>query len=194
MIKMKSKLAIVKYFLLFFLISYGTLLYADTKTQDQEYSQQGVISAASDFFGESTKALAEVIEGVFKKQGNPNGYITGTEGGGALGIGLRYGEGILHSKTWKDKNVYWSSPSIGFDAGGNISKVFILVYHLKNPNDIFQRIPGVGGSFYVVGGIGVNYQQAGDLILAPIRTGVGWRAGVNIDYMKFTDKKSWIPF
>lgn len=162
--------------------------------EEETYSEDTVLEVASEFFGKTTKALAQVIEKIFKEQGRPNGYITGTEGGGAIGVGLRYGEGVLHTKSGETKKVYWQGPSVGFDFGGNFSKVFTLIYHLKNTDELFQRIPGVDGSLYLVGGVSVNYQQTGDLILAPIRTGMGWRAGVSIGYVDYTHKKSWIPF
>ncbi|KFI22657.1 DUF1134 domain-containing protein [Nitrosococcus oceani] len=162
--------------------------------KEETYSEEAVLAAASEFFGETTKALARVIEKVFKEQGRPNGYIIGTEGSGAIGVGLRYGEGVLHTKSGEEKKVYWQGPSVGLDFGGNFSKVFTLVYHLKDMDALFQRIPGVDGSLYFIGGVSVNYQQTDDLILAPIRTGVGWRAGVSVGYVDYTHKKSWIPF
>ena len=97
-------------------------------------------------------------------------------------------------KEGKRRKVFWQGPSVGFDFGGNVSKVFTLVYHLKSQEQIFQRFPGVDGSFYFVAGFGVNYQQSGDVILAPIRTGVGLRMGANVGYLHYTKKKSWIPF
>jgi hypothetical protein len=162
--------------------------------EEEVYSQEAILEAASEFFGKTTKALAQVIEKVFAEHGQPNAYIAGTEGSGAVGVGLRYGEGILHPKEGQTHQVYWQGPSLGFDVGGNLSKVFTLVYHLEEPNELFQRIPGVDGSFYVVGGVSVNYQQTGALILAPIRTGVGLRAGASVGYVHYTRKKSWIPF
>ncbi len=40
--------------------------------------------------------------------------------------------------------------------------------------------------FYFIGGIGVNYQQAGDMRLAPMRAGLGLRAGANVRYLAYT--------
>jgi hypothetical protein len=181
------------------LVAYTTVGAAEKQDADEEsYSEEKIMNAASEFFGATTEALAQgikqVVEKVFKEQGHPNGYIVGTEGSGAIGVGLRYGEGVLHTKKWGDEKVYWHGPSLGFDLGGNLSKVFTLVYHLKNPDELFQRIPGVGGSLYFIGGVSVNYQQTDDLILAPIRTGVGWRSGVHIGYIHFTHNKTWMPF
>ena len=113
---------------------------------------------------------------------------------GALGIGGRYGNGTLQMKGGGGASVHWAGPSIGFDAGANASKVFVLVYHLPNVDALFQRFPALDGSFYFVGGVSANYHQSGDIILAPIRLGAGLRAGVNIGYMKYTRKKTWNPF
>ena len=161
---------------------------------EDTYDQQTVYQAAADFFGDSAEGLAKVIEKVFKEKGRPNGYITGEEGGGAIAVGLRYGQGVLRLKRGGSHKVYWQGPSIGWDIGGNASKVFTLVYHLPSSGQIFQRFPGVEGSLYVVAGYGVNYQQSGHIILAPIRSGVGLRAGANVGYLHYTRKKTWNPF
>lgn len=160
---------------------------------DDTYDQETILEAAENFFGETTEGLAKVVQKVFEDQGRPNGYIAGEEFSGAIGIGVRYGEGLLTTKTGGARQVYWQGPSIGFDLGGNASKVFVLTYHLNSHDALFQRFPAAEGSFYFVAGVGVNYQQSGDIILAPIRTGVGLRAGVNIGYMHYTRKHSWIP-
>ena len=158
------------------------------------YDQDSVLAAAEEFFGEGAAGLGDVIEKVFKEQGRPNGYIKGEEAGGALAVGVRYGRGQLQMKNGARRTLYWQGPSIGFDIGANASKVFVLVYKLRNVSDIFQRFPGVDGSLYFVAGVGVNYVQSGDVVLAPIRFGVGWRQGANIGYMHVTREKSWIPF
>lgn len=161
--------------------------------EDATYSQEEIYQKADTFFGDTTEGLAKAIQKVFADQGRPNGYITGEEISGAIGIGLRYGNGTLNRKLAGTRKVYWQGPTIGFDFGGNASKVFVLIYNLKNGDDLFQRFPGVEGSFYFVAGVGLNYQQSGDIILAPIRTGVGLRAGANIGYLHYSRKHSWIP-
>jgi hypothetical protein len=159
------------------------------------YDQDSVMKAATEFFGESTEGLAKVIEKVFKEQGRPNGFIKGNEASGAITIGLRYGDGTLVMKNGVSRKVFWSGPSVGFDWGGNLSKVFVLVYHMPpNGERLYQRFPAVDGSFYYVAGVGVNYQQRGKVILAPIRLGVGLRAGASIGYMHYTKKKTLNPF
>lgn len=163
-------------------------------TDQETYREEDIIRRAEEFFGAGAEGLGEVISRVFEDQGRPNGYIRGEEGGGAIGVGVRYGQGTLILKDGTTRQVYWQGPSIGFDAGADIAKVFVLVYNLTDVENIFQRFPGVSGSLYFVAGVGVNYVQSGDIILAPIRFGVGWRQGVNIGYMHVTREQSWIPF
>ena len=161
---------------------------------DNTYTMEEITAKAEGFFGDTTQGLAKAIEKVFKDQGQPNAFIIGEEISGAIGIGLRYGNGMLNRKTAKQRKVYWQGPSIGWDLGGNASKVFTLIYRLKNDGQLFQRYPGVDGSFYIIAGVGVSYQQSGEVILAPIRTGVGLRAGANIGYLHYGTKHSWFPF
>lgn len=161
---------------------------------DDTFDQDSVLKDAEKFFGKSTEGLAKVIEKAFKDHGRPNGYVEGEEASGAITVGLRYGNGTLIMKNAASRKVYWQGPSIGFDFGGNVSKVFVLVYHLPSASKIFQRFPAVDGSFYYVGGVGINYQQRDNIILAPIRLGVGLRAGASIGYMHYTPKKTYNPF
>ncbi|MDX1519025.1 MAG: DUF1134 domain-containing protein [Gammaproteobacteria bacterium] len=158
------------------------------------YSQDTVLEDAADFFGEGAAGIGEVVEKVFSDLGQPNAIIKGEEASGALGIGARYGNGVLQMKSGASSTVHWTGPSIGFDAGANVSKVYVLVYKLPNVDTLFQRFPAVDGSIYVIGGISANYHQSGDIILAPIRLGAGLRTGVNVGYMKYTREKTWNPF
>lgn len=158
------------------------------------YDEKSVVNAASDFLGGGSEAIAKVVEKAFKDLGQPNGYIIGTEVSAALIVGVRYGDGSLSHKIEGDSRVYWKGPSIGFDAGANGSRVFALVYNLHDVEDLYQRYPAVEGSFYFIGGVGMNYQQRGDIIIAPIRVGVGLRAGVNLGYLHLTKERSWLPF
>lgn len=175
------------------MLATGARAQQQAAADDGTFEQHEILQKAGDFFGATTEGLAKALEKVFAEQGKPNGYVTGEEVSGAIGIGVRYGEGMLTRKAGGATKVFWQGPSIGFDFGGNASKVFILVYHLTDTAALFQRFPAVDGSLYVVAGVGVNYQQSGDVILAPIRTGVGLRAGVNIGYMHYTKEHSWIP-
>lgn len=169
--------------------------YTDTRAvKDDSYNKDEVLEKAKGFFGSTTKGLAEGIEKVFNDLGRPNAYIEGEEFGGAFVIGLRYGRGKLNRKLGLPTEIFWQGPSLGFDFGGNVSKVFTLIYKLKNANDMFRRFPGVDGSLYVIAGISLNYQQAGDTVLVPIRTGVGLRAGANVGYLHYNQDHSWLPF
>ena len=168
---------------------------AHAQTEDEAtYSQESVLEAATSFFGDSTEGLAKVVEKVFQDLGRPNAYVTGEELSGAIGVGLRYGKGHLTTRQGSGREVYWTGPSIGFDLGGNASKVFVLVYNLHDVDDLYQRFPGVDGSLYYVAGIGANYQSIGDITLAPIRLGVGLRAGASVGYMSYSRQRSWMPF
>lgn len=163
--------------------------------QDDTYSEDEVIAAAQRAFGGAAEGLADVIHHVFAEQGRPVGYIEGREGSGAVGVGLRYGDGRLRlrgrSNTTK---VYWRGPSIGFDTGGDGARVFTLVYGMTEPRQIFRRFPGVEGSAYFVGGVGVNYQRADGITLAPVRAGVGFRLGANIGYLAYSSRRIYNPF
>ena len=165
------------------------------KTSDNNtYDQDSVIKDATAWFGKGSEGLAKVVEKTFKEHGRPNGYIKGEEAGGAITVGLRYGHGTLHMKAGSTRSVHWQGPSIGFDLGANASKVFVLVYNLQNTEHLFQRFPAVDGSFYYVGGAGINYQRRDNITLAPIRLGVGLRAGASIGYVHYTKTKTLNPF
>jgi hypothetical protein len=158
------------------------------------YSSNEIVDAGHRFFGTVTKGLASVIEYAFQQQGRPNGYILGQDAGGAFIAGLRYGEGMLYTKDAGVHRVYWQGPSIGYDMGGDGSKVMVLVYNLRDPTDIYRRFGGVDGSAYIVGGVGLTFQKSDDIVTAPIRTGVGLRLGANVGYLKYTPEPTWNPF
>lgn len=164
------------------------------KTRAETYSRNEIVNNASSFFGVTTEAAAGIVEKVFKDQGEPTAYIAGEEGSAAFIGGLRYGKGLLYMKGSEPMQVYWQGPSIGFDWGGNASRVFTLCYDIQVGDMIFRRFPGVDGSAYLIGGLGVNYQRADGITLAPIRTGVGLRLGANIGYLSYSRKKRIIPF
>jgi hypothetical protein len=162
---------------------------------EQTYSEDEILAAAQRFFGAGAEGLATVVDHVFEDLGRPNGYIEGDEGSGAIGIGLRYGDGYLRLKGRRGTTrVYWQGPSIGFDTGGNAARVFTLVYNLRRPESIFHRYPGVDGSAYFVGGVGVNYQRRENVTLAPMRVGVGFRLGANIGYLAYSRRRRINPF
>jgi hypothetical protein len=161
---------------------------------DETFSQNDIVVAASDFFGTTTAAVAKAVERIFAEQGLPDAYIKGDEGSGAIVVGLRYGSGWLIRKGRAPVKVYWQGPSVGFDLGANASKNFTLIYNLRRPERLFQKFPGVEGSYYFIAGIGVNYQRADGITLAPMRTGIGLRAGVNAGYLTYTREQSLNPF
>jgi hypothetical protein len=163
------------------------------QTAENTYSQDEIAKAAGDFFGTTSEAAGQAVARVFKEQGRPVGYIRGEEASGAFGIGVRYGKGALQLRNGATRDVFWQGPSIGFETQANASKVFILVYNLEDPDAIFQRFPGVSGSAYFVAGVGVNYQQAGSIVLAPMRAGIGLGAGVNVNYISFTRDRQVLP-
>ena len=165
----------------------------ETKAK-KTYSEDEVVDAAGDFFGGVSEGLAKAVHRVFEKYGQPNAYIKGEEASGAFVIGLRYGQGDLVMKEGGNAKVYWQGPSAGWDFGGDAVKVFTLVYNLPNTDAIYKRFPGVEGSAYLVGGVGVNYQQRGDIVLAPMRSGVGVRLGASVGYLNYSRDREWLPF
>ena len=167
---------------------------ANTAAAGATYHQDDVISAAEGVFGKGAEGLAKMIESILKDQGEPNAYIAGREAGGAIGLGLRYGSGTLFHKVEGNQPIYWTGPSLGFDLGGNGAKTFMLVYNLYDTNDIFKRFPGGEGAVYVIGGFNASYQRRGDIVVIPIRLGVGWRLGANVGYLKFSRKSQILPF
>lgn len=183
--------------LLALLLLFAPQLIAEKPPQEKDrggYSQEEILQRAEGFFGDVTEGLAKAIERAFADQGRPNAIIIGEEISGAIGIGARYGQGSLETRDGQSQQLYWQGPSIGFDTGGNASKVLALIYKLDDLERIYQRFPGVDGSLYVIAGASINYLRSGDITIAPIRTGVGARAGVSVGYLHFTKKKSWIPF
>ena len=173
---------------------------SDARNETSQAPQQGggmsqneLVQGVSTHLGVTSESAATVIEKLFKDRGRPVGYITGEEGSGALGVGVRYGKGMLWMKDGSSQKIYWQGPTIGFDAGGDASKVFVLVYGLDDPNYLYQRFPGVDGSAFLVAGMAVNYQRANGITLAPVRSGVGVRLGANIGYTSYTRKRHLIP-
>ncbi|WP_420137910.1 DUF1134 domain-containing protein [Sphingomonas sp.] len=158
------------------------------------YEQGDVLGAAEGVFGKGAAGLAGLIEKIFKEQGRPNAYIAGSEAGGAVAVGLRYGSGTLFHKIEGQRPVFWTGPSIGFDLGANAAKTFVLVYNLDDTQDLYHRFPAAEGNVYVVGGFTASYLRRGHIVVVPIRLGVGVRLGANVGYMRFREKGSWLPF
>ena len=165
-----------------------------TPGKPDTYSEDEIVHDVSDFLGVTAENAGGAVERIFAKNGRPTAYIAGEEGSGALGVGLRYGRGLLYMKGRDPLEVFWQGPSFGWDFGGNASRVFTLCYEMTDPQAIFQRFPGVEGSAYFIGGLGVNYQKAGGMTLAPIRAGVGFRLGANLGYLAYSKKRNIFPF
>jgi hypothetical protein len=146
------------------------------------------------FFGTVSRGLAEVVQQAVSRWGEPNGYVLGQEGSGAFVVGLRYGDGKLYTKNAGDRRVFWEGPSIGFDYGGEGARTMMLVYNLPATDAIYQRFAGLDGSAYFIGGFGMTALASGNIVVVPIRSGVGLRLGANIGYLKFTPNASWNPF
>jgi hypothetical protein len=160
----------------------------------QTFQQQELLSAAEGTFGKGASGLAGILERTLKDQGRPNAYIAGREASGAVVVGLRYGKGTMFHKIEGQQPVYWTGPSVGLDLGGDANKVFVLVYNLYDSEDLYRRFPAAEGRLYVIGGFAATYLRRGNIVLIPIRLGVGWRQGVNLGYMKFSHKSKWFPF
>jgi len=162
--------------------------------QHNAFTPDEVIRAGHHFFGTVSRGLAEVVQTAFSRWGEPNGYVLGQEGGGAFMVGLRYGDGKLYTKNAGDRRVFWEGPSVGFDTGGEGARTMMLVYNLPATDAIYQRFVGIDGSAYFIGGFGMTALAFGNIIVVPIRSGVGLRLGANVGYLKFTPQATWNPF
>jgi len=169
-------------------------LAAQEPDRERYYSNNELINAGHEFFGTVSRGLASVIEKAVSQWGQPNGYVLGQEAGGAIVAGLRYGEGTLYTKNAGDLRVFWQGPSVGFDWGGDGARTMMLVYNLPRTNAVYQRFGGIDGSAYFIGGFGMTALTADNIVVVPIRAGVGLRLGANIGYLKFTPTATWNPF
>ncbi len=163
-------------------------------TQSSTYKKDDLIGAAEGVFGKGAAGLAGIIERILKDQGEPNAYIAGREASGAFVVGLRYGSGTMQHNIEGQRPVYWTGPSVGFDVGGDATKVFTLVYNLYDTQELYRRYPQVEGRAYFVGGFSATYLRRGSIVLIPVRLGVGVRLGANVGYLKFSEKGRWLPF
>ncbi len=162
--------------------------------QQAQYSSNEILDSGHRFFGGVSRGLAQVLEKAFSQWGQPNGYILGEEASGAFVVGLRYGEGTLYTKNAGDLRVFWQGPSVGFDTGGEGARTMMLIYNLPDTQSIYERFAGIDGSAYFIGGFGMTALTASGVVLVPIRSGVGFRLGANIGYLKFTPRSTWNPF
>lgn len=167
---------------------------AAAQQQPETYNQEELVNAGHRFFGQISGGLASVVEQAVKNYGEPNGYVLGEEGSGAIIAGARYGEGQLYTRNAGTMKVFWQGPSIGWDIGGDGARVMMLVYNLPSTDAIFNRFGGVNGSAYLVGGFGMTVLANNDIYVVPVRAGLGARLGINMGYLKFTREPTWNPF
>lgn len=167
---------------------------ASSSPRTTEMPRDDVFAAAEGVFGRGAEGLADLIEDILRDQGEPTAYIAGQEAGGAFVFGVRYGSGVMRHQVEGERTVYWTGPSLGFDFGADANKVFVLVYNLHDSQELFRRYPGAEGNAYVVGGFTAQYLRRGNVVLIPIRMGVGLRLGVNAGYMRFSERNRWLPF
>ena len=158
-----------------------------------QYSSNEIIDAGHHFFGSVSHGLAMVVENAVSHWGLPNGYILGEDAGGAFIGGLRYGDGTLYTRNAGNVRVFWEGPSLGFDFGADGARTMMLVYRLPETRAIFNRFGGINGSAYLVGGFGMTALTGNDIVVVPIRSGIGLRLGANIGWLKFTDGPTWNP-
>ncbi len=187
-----ARLGLVKIFVMLASLSLSAAQ-ASAQSSDQ-YTIQEIVDAGHGFFGETTGGLAKVVERAFQQYGLPNGYILGQEGSGAFVAGLTYGEGTLYTKNAGQHPVFWQGPSLGLDYGGQGTRAMMLVYNLPSVNALYRRYGGVSGSAFIVAGVGMTVLKNSDVTIAPIRTGIGARLGINVGYLKLTQEPTWNPF
>lgn len=166
---------------------------AQPAPSSDRFSAAELVNSGHRFFGSVSRGLAQVIEKAVSQWGLPNGYVLGEEAGGAFVAGLRYGDGVLYTKNAGDLKVYWQGPSVGWDFGGDGARTMMLVYNLPNTEAIYERFGGIEGSAYLIGGFGMTALTNANVVLVPIRSGVGLRLGANVGYLKFTPKPTWNP-
>jgi hypothetical protein len=173
----------------------AAMLPAKARAQASDtYTAQEIVDAGHNFFGATSGGLASVIEQIFSRYGLPNGYVLGQEGAGAFVGGLTYGEGTLYTKNAGDHTVFWQGPSVGWDFGADGNRTMMLVYDLQSVSGLYGRYGGVSGSAYLLAGVGFNVMKRGNVLLVPVRTGVGARLGVSLGYLKVTPMPTWNPF
>lgn len=169
-------------------------LAALAQERPQQFAPHELLESGHQFFGTISRGLASVVEEATRRWGQPNAYVLGQEASGAFVAGARYGEGSMYTRNAGDRKIYWQGPSVGFDAGAEGARTMMLVYNLPSTQAIYRRYGGIDGSAYFIGGFGMTALVADGVVVAPIRTGVGARLGVNLGYLKFTDQSTWNPF
>ncbi|MEZ5775689.1 MAG: DUF1134 domain-containing protein [Hyphomicrobiaceae bacterium] len=160
----------------------------------ETYSIAEIQAAGRGFFGTISTELASVIGHAFEQLGRPNGFILGSEGGGAVIAGLRYGNGRIHTRGGGSQRIYWQGPTLGYDLGAEGGRTMMLVYNLKSVDGLYKHFAAADGSAYLIGGVGMTVVTDGDVVIAPIRSGLGLRLGANVGFLKFTPEPTINPF
>jgi len=158
------------------------------------FQSDELVESGHRFFGTISRGLALAVQEATRRWGEPNGYILGQEASGAFFGGVRYGEGRLYTRNAGERRIFWQGPSLGFDVGGDGARTMMLVYNMPSVDALYKRFVGIDGSAYLIGGFGVTAAAADEMVVVPIRSGLGWRLGVNMGYLKFTPQPTWNPF
>ncbi len=164
------------------------------KPVGETYSMDEIKSAARGGLPNWSASVASVIEHAFSNYGRPTAYVIGEEGGGAFIAGVRYGKGKLYMKGKPGAKVYWHGPSVGYDFGASGSQTLFLIYGMREARDLYRGFSGIDGSAYFIGGAGITFLSNEEIIMAPIRTGLGFRLGASVGYLRFASKPTWNPF
>ena len=162
--------------------------------ENDTFQEETIMHNAEVFFGKGAKGVAQALEQLFSKYGEPNAYMTGKEAGAGLVVGVRYGNGQLFHKIEGQQDIHWTGPSIGLDVGANAAEVFTLIYNLYDTEEIYSRFAAAEGQFFLVGGAGVSVHKKGDIVIAQVRLGVGLRSQLSVGYLKFSKERSLLPF
>ena len=192
--RLPRSVPVITLLVLLHLVSAPAMAQRARQAPSSTFSPAELIDSGHNFFGTVSRGLAQVIEEAVRRWGEPNGYVLGQEASGALFGGLRYGEGSLYTRNAGQHPVFWQGPSLGFDIGGDGARTMMLVYNLPSTPALYRRFVGVDGSAYFVGGFGLTAVMAQDIVVVPIRSGVGARLGLNVGYLKFTAAPTWNPF
>lgn len=176
------------------LVATSSLARAPRPGEPNTFSTRELVDSGHSFFGNVSRGLALTLEEATRRWGEPNGYILGQEASGAFFGGLRYGEGSIYTRGGRGERIYWQGPSLGFDIGGEGARQMMLIYNLNSVPDMYKRFLEIDGSAYFIAGFGLSAATADDMVVVPIRSGVGLRLGVSLGYLKFSDRPTWNPF
>lgn len=166
----------------------------DAMGENETFEKEAILHNTEVFFGKGAKGVGQAVEQIFSKYGEPNAYMTGSEAGAGLVVGVRYGNGDLYHRIEGNQPIHWTGPSIGLDVGADAAKVFTLVYNLYDSEEIFSRFAAIEGQFFLIGGAGVSVHKKDDIVIAQIRLGVGLRTQLSMGYLKFSKKRQLLPF